>query len=97
MGLLKPLISDHCPGFSYIKDHFYTSPKPFKFHSFLVRNEQFGKILSRALQIEMKKNPVQKLCSKLKMLKGLLKTLNNEQYNNITERTLLANKPKQPF
>ncbi|KAK3229904.1 hypothetical protein Dsin_001785 [Dipteronia sinensis] len=76
---LPPSISDHCPSVVKLGLQGIKKNRPFKIFNFLTNGADFLPLVERCWQEQVHGTMHYKLCSKLRNLKKVLKTLNNDK------------------
>ncbi|CAL1406464.1 unnamed protein product [Linum trigynum] len=61
-------------------------PKLFKFFKFWIKHPRFMDLVKEAWMTQVEGSPLIRVCRKLKLLKGLLKKLNRDDFSDISER-----------
>lgn len=83
-------VSDHAPVVVKVRELLNTGPKPFKFNQFLMRHYQYKEIINSVWAESIQRNPMMRLCVKLKKLKAQLRILNHKHFSAISERVQQA-------
>ncbi|KAK2653179.1 hypothetical protein Ddye_013035 [Dipteronia dyeriana] len=87
---LPPTISDHCPSAVKLGLQGIKKNHPFKFFNFLTDRADFLQLVERCWQEQVHGIMQYKLCFKLRNLKKVLKTLNNDEVGNLTTNSIEA-------
>ncbi|XP_009607649.1 uncharacterized protein [Nicotiana tomentosiformis] len=88
--IMNPGFSDHCPLSLVIDDTSQEGRRPFKFLNCLENHKEFDDIVKHFWRKRQRENAMLKVWNKLKMLKGDLKQLNNQKFNNIGHKIEVA-------
>ncbi|KAK2653272.1 hypothetical protein Ddye_013128 [Dipteronia dyeriana] len=85
---LPPSISDHCPAVVKLRLQGIKKNRPFKNFNFQTDRAYFLPLVERCGQEQVLGTMQYKLCSKLRNLKKVLKTLNNDMVEDLTIKSI---------
>ncbi|KAK3193246.1 hypothetical protein Dsin_024556 [Dipteronia sinensis] len=87
---LPPSISDHCPSVVKLGLQGIKKNRPFKIFNFLTDRAYFLPLVDTCWREQVHGTMQYKLCSKLRNLKKVLKTLNNDKVGDLTIKSIEA-------
>lgn len=91
---LPSLFSDHSPCLTNLSNQLpQAGTKPFRFFNYLTKHPHFHQLVNEAWsRLGDAAENFTRFCWKLKIIKGVLKQINRENYSNIQKRVLDANR-----
>ncbi|XP_020266944.1 uncharacterized protein LOC109842484 [Asparagus officinalis] len=87
---MVPRLSDHSPAIVSVYDDPSYGKKPFRFFNMWTKHDDFSTTVSSIWQTHINGFHMYSVYSKLKMLKGALKSLNRRHFGNISEQVIRA-------